>query len=68
MYKKKIKAMPNELMKQAIQQEYDLHNQLKMDERKDFSYARQTTIKNQDEILRIIFDGMGQNTTLVSRF
>ena len=67
-YKGSIKAMPNERMKHAIQQSYNLHIDLTMEERKDYSRARQAAIESPDDIMTLIIDGMDQNTTIVPRF
>ena len=67
-YKGSIKAMPNERMKQAIQQSYNLHIDLTMEERKNYSRARQAAIESPDDIMTLIIDGMDQNTTIVPRF
>ena len=55
-------------MKHAIQQSYNLHIDLTMEEWKDYSRVRQTTIENHDEIMTPIIDGMDQNTTIVPKF
>ena len=60
--------MPNECMKQAIQQFYNIRLNLTMEKRKYYSRARQTTIENPDDIMTLIINGMDQNTRIVPRF
>ena len=60
--------MPNEHMKQAIQHSYNLHIDLTMEERNDYSRAQQAAIESLDDIMTFIIDGMDQNTTIVPRF
>ena len=67
-YKGSIKAMPNEHMKHAIHQSYNLHIDLTIEERINYSRARQATIESLDDIMTSIIDFMDQNTTIVPRF
>ena len=55
-------------MKQAIQQSYNLHIDLTIEERKDYSRARQVAIESPYDITTLIIDGVDQNTTIVPRF
>ena len=55
-------------MKQAIQQSYNLHIDLIIEEIKYYSRARQAAIESHDDIMTLIIDGMGQNTTIVPKF
>ena len=57
-YKGSIKAMPNERMKHAIQQSYNLHINLIMEEIKEYSRAWQATIESLDVIMTLIIDGI----------
>ena len=67
-YKGSIKAMPNERMNHTIQQSYNLHIDLTMEEIKYYSRAWQAAIEGLDDIMILIIDDMDQNTTIVPRF
>lgn len=55
-YKESIKSVPNEAMKAAMNQEYQKHIDLTMEERKDYTRVRQATVESPDDILSIIID------------
>ena len=57
-YKESIKSAPNEAMKAIMTQEYQIHIDLTMEERKDYTRARQAAVESPDDVLSIIIDGM----------
>jgi hypothetical protein len=67
-YKESRQSMPNAAMKVVVDQAYRLHIELTMEERKDYSRAREAAIESPDETMSIIIDGMDQNTTYVPKF
>jgi hypothetical protein len=60
--------MPNTAMKVAVDVAYQLHLDLTVEERKDYSRVREAAIESPDDTMTIIIDGMDQITTYVPKF
>ena len=59
--------MTNDRMKDAIKQQFVLHNTLQVEEKKNYERAKQSAISQPGGSLCLIMDGMDQNATMVPK-
>ena len=57
-YKEARKSMPNEAMKNVVDAAYRLHLDFTVEERKDYSRAREAAIETPDDCMSIIIHGI----------
>jgi hypothetical protein len=67
-YKNYRQSAPDEATKERISRAYQLHLDMSLEERMEYSRGRMAAINEPDQYLSLIIDGMDQNTTWVPKF
>ena len=67
-FKNYRQSAPDEVTKEKVSRRYQLHLDMILEERMEYSHGREVAMNEPDQYLSLIIDGMDQNTIWVPKF